>query len=195
MLSTRDQNILSLERRVRYIATQMWLNLPRHLELKDLISEGWIGAMHAVDHWDESRNIKLASFADRRIRGAIIDHLRRIDFATRLARLEYKAAVVLAAKAGTCPPAPLCVFIPLRWVKGFADKTAIAGIKAFEVRAELSARIRLARLTRQEREVIRRSCIEEESSTTLAKDLGLHATRISQIRISAVAKMHNAAAC
>lgn len=51
----------------------------RGIELDDLISAGVIGLIHAVDRFDEARRLKLKTFAEHRIRGALLDYLRQID--------------------------------------------------------------------------------------------------------------------
>ena len=71
---------------VRYvvpIARKMASRLPSHLSVEDLIQEGVAGLLEALNRFDPSQGIELKTFAASRIRGAIIDALRRDDVASR----------------------------------------------------------------------------------------------------------------
>jgi RNA polymerase sigma factor for flagellar operon FliA len=81
--------------------------LPAEVEVDDLISVGMIGMMEAIDTFDVDRNIKFETFCTQRIRGAIIDELRSLDWVPRLVRARAgkvdKARRVLEAKIGRPP--------------------------------------------------------------------------------------------
>ncbi len=82
----RDELILSLVPLVKNIATKIHSTLPAGVELDDLVSSGIVGLIEAVDRFDENYGVKIESFASLRIRGAILDYLRRMDFLPRSAR-------------------------------------------------------------------------------------------------------------
>jgi len=71
---------------VKYTAERVRTKLPDEVELDDLISAGIFGLMDAVDGFDLSRGVKFETYCSQRIRGAILDHLRSLDWLPRLAR-------------------------------------------------------------------------------------------------------------
>jgi len=71
---------------VKYIAERMIANLPKSVDLDDLIQEGTFGLMDAINKFDPDRGIKFKTYCSTRIRGAILDSLRSQDWAPRLAR-------------------------------------------------------------------------------------------------------------
>ncbi|MGI6649843.1 MAG: FliA/WhiG family RNA polymerase sigma factor [Bacillota bacterium] len=73
----RHQIILNYLPLVRYIAGRLAVNLPVYLGREDLISYGVLGLIEAVDRFDCQRNIKFETYAVARIRGAILDGLRK----------------------------------------------------------------------------------------------------------------------
>jgi RNA polymerase sigma factor for flagellar operon FliA len=62
------------------------LRLPPHIELDDLISSGMVGLLDALDRFDGSRGIKFKTYAEFRIRGAMLDYLREMDWFPRSVR-------------------------------------------------------------------------------------------------------------
>jgi RNA polymerase sigma factor FliA len=87
--TARDQLILHYSPLVKYVAGRVAVGLPANIEQADLISYGIFGLIDAIDKYDRSRNIKFETYAISRIRGAIIDELRAIDWVPRSVR--YKA--------------------------------------------------------------------------------------------------------
>lgn len=84
---TREQQILDRLPQVKMLAMKTLRRLPANsVPLDDLISAGTIGLIAAVDHFDPARNIKLNTYAEYKIRGAIADSLRKLDPQTREAR-------------------------------------------------------------------------------------------------------------
>lgn len=75
---------------VRRIATRMARSLPAHVSLDDLIGAGTLGLLDAVDRYDPSKADRFETFAEFRIKGAILDELRRYDLMARNARLTAK---------------------------------------------------------------------------------------------------------
>jgi RNA polymerase sigma factor FliA len=71
---------------VKGIANKIASRLPPSISIDDLISAGIIGLMDAVNKWDPSRETKLRTYADFRIRGAILDELRAQDWVPRSVR-------------------------------------------------------------------------------------------------------------
>jgi RNA polymerase sigma factor FliA len=75
---------------VRLIARRIQERLPESVTLEDLISTGVIGLIAAIDHFDPAHNVKLKTYAEYKIRGAILDSLRGLDWAPRQKRRRAK---------------------------------------------------------------------------------------------------------
>jgi RNA polymerase sigma factor for flagellar operon FliA len=71
---------------VKYVAGRMSSGLPAHVEEADLISYGLIGLIGAIERFDPGREIKFETYAITRIKGAIIDELRALDWVPRSVR-------------------------------------------------------------------------------------------------------------
>ena len=82
----RDQLISDYAPLIRFIAQRIALRLPPNIDLDDLISSGIIGLMDAIDKYDPSRDNKFRTYAEFRIRGAILDELRSQDWVPRSVR-------------------------------------------------------------------------------------------------------------
>ena len=95
--SARDRLILHYSPLVKYVAGRVAVGLPANIEQADLISYGIFGLIDAIDKFDRARNIKFETYAISRIRGAIIDELRAIDWVPRSVR--FKAREVEKAYA------------------------------------------------------------------------------------------------
>jgi RNA polymerase sigma factor FliA len=86
----RERLILEHLPQVRLIARRIHSRLPENVSLDDLISTGVVGLIAAVDHFDASLNIQLKTYAEHRIRGAILDSLRDMDWAPKKKRQRAK---------------------------------------------------------------------------------------------------------
>jgi RNA polymerase sigma factor for flagellar operon FliA len=86
----REQLILQHLAQVRLIARRIHDRLPESVSLDDLISTGVIGLIAAIDRFDPSQNVKLKTYAEYKIRGAILDSLRGLDWAPRQQRKRAK---------------------------------------------------------------------------------------------------------
>jgi RNA polymerase sigma factor for flagellar operon FliA len=71
---------------VKYVAGRMSSGLPAHVEEADLISYGLVGLISAIERFDPAREIKFETYAITRIKGAIIDELRSMDWVPRSVR-------------------------------------------------------------------------------------------------------------
>ncbi len=71
---------------VKIIAHQVAMNLPPHIEVDDLISAGTVGLLEAIDRFDKSKGVQFNTYASIRVRGAIMDELRSLDWMTRSMR-------------------------------------------------------------------------------------------------------------
>lgn len=71
---------------VKYLAARVSAKLPPSIEVDDLVGAGMLGLIDAAEKFDPSRGIRFRTYAERRIRGAILDHLRSLDWAPRSLR-------------------------------------------------------------------------------------------------------------
>ncbi len=71
---------------VRYLAARIAARLPSSVELEDLVHDGIVGLLHAIAKYDPRRGVRFRTYAEARIRGAILDGLRQRDWRSRGAR-------------------------------------------------------------------------------------------------------------
>jgi RNA polymerase sigma factor FliA len=81
-----DELVMQELSQVYYIAARIRDRLPQHVDLEDLVSAGVIGLIEASRSFDRSKEAQFKTFAKFRIRGAILDSLREIDWGSRLMR-------------------------------------------------------------------------------------------------------------
>src|SRR5437868_149232 len=93
----RERLILHYSPLVKYVAGRVGVGLPPNIEQADLVSYGIFGLIDAIEKFDLERAIKFETYAISRIKGAIIDELRAIDWIPRSVR--YKAREVEKAYA------------------------------------------------------------------------------------------------
>jgi RNA polymerase sigma factor FliA len=87
----RDQLLLEHLPTVRYLARRIHERLPQHVELDDLISAGVVGLIDAFSKFDHTKQVQFKSYAQFRIRGAILDSLRTLDWSPRELRRKGRA--------------------------------------------------------------------------------------------------------
>jgi len=95
---------------VRFLARRIHERLPQHVEIEDLVSAGVVGLMDAFAKFDPDKNVQFRSYAQFRIRGAILDSLRTLDWSPRELRRKGRAVEeaiwVLTARLGRAPGEP-----------------------------------------------------------------------------------------
>lgn len=88
--SVRDELVKQYLPLVKYIAGRITGNLPSAMSWDDLFHSGVVGLIEAVDRYDPDKNVKFKTFAYPRIRGAMIDELRRVEWGPRSLRESHK---------------------------------------------------------------------------------------------------------
>jgi len=92
---------------VRFLARRIHERLPQHVDIEDLVSAGVVGLMDALTKFDPGKKVQFRSYAQFRIRGAILDSLRTLDWSPRDLRRKGRAAEeairVLTARLGRSP--------------------------------------------------------------------------------------------
>ncbi|MHC5114992.1 MAG: sigma-70 family RNA polymerase sigma factor [Planctomycetota bacterium] len=90
-LAARNRLVAHLMRtHVRPIAARIHAGLPSQVDLDDLVQQGYLGLIDAMDRYELDREVRFETFSRRRIYGAIQDYLRAIDPVPRLTRTRYK---------------------------------------------------------------------------------------------------------
>src|SRR3989338_151278 len=82
----REEIILKYLYLVKYVAGRVAIGLPPNVEFNDLVSYGILGLFDAINKYDVSQGNKFETYAVSRIRGSIMDELRKLDWAPRLLR-------------------------------------------------------------------------------------------------------------
>jgi RNA polymerase sigma factor for flagellar operon FliA len=95
----RERLILEHLPQVRLIARRIHDRLPENVSLDDLVSTGIVGLISAIDNFDAAHNVKLKTYAEYKIRGAILDSLRGLDWAPRQKRKKAKQIEAAIASA------------------------------------------------------------------------------------------------
>ena len=212
---------------VRWVATRIHEKLPDATCLEDLISIGIVGLINAIDNFDPQFNVKLKTYAEHKIRGAILDSLRGLDGipAHKRKNLKQMQAAVgvleqrlqrapseeeIAAHLGISLQAYQDALLELRGVSlgsldstthdddsrslinFIADPEENSPVRQLE-RSELQKLIAegLKKMPRVEGMVLDLYYRQELGIREIAPILGLHITRVSQIKAQAVLRLRN----
>lgn len=104
----RERIILNHLPQVKLIASRIHERLPPSVSLEDLVSAGIVGLIMAIDNFNPQLNVKLKTYAEYKIRGAILDSLRDLDWAPRNKRRKAKlieAGILMAERKHNRTPA------------------------------------------------------------------------------------------
>src|SRR3954465_1210871 len=85
-IQARERLVVAYSPLVKYVSGRMASGLPAHVEEADLISYGLVGLISAIERFELEREIKFETYAITRIKGAIIDELRSLDWVPRSVR-------------------------------------------------------------------------------------------------------------
>ncbi|NLM14038.1 MAG: FliA/WhiG family RNA polymerase sigma factor [Epulopiscium sp.] len=88
--SLKEKLIIEYAPLVKYVAGRLNIYLGQNVEYEDLISYGIFGLIDAIDKFDLSKGVKFETYASLRIRGAILDSIRKLDWVPRTLRQKYK---------------------------------------------------------------------------------------------------------
>lgn len=95
----RERFVLAHAPLVRYVAQRIVARLPSSVEVADLVNDGLVGLIEALERFDPSRGVRFSTFAEARVRGAILDALREQDSAPRALRRQLRALDSAALRA------------------------------------------------------------------------------------------------
>lgn len=107
---SREKMLMEQLPQVRYIARRIHERLPQHVPLEDLVHSGVLGLIDALNKFDACKHVQFASYEKHRIRGAILDSLRELDWSPRelrrKARMVDQAMAKLAGELGRAATEP-----------------------------------------------------------------------------------------
>src|ERR1035437_4565354 len=90
-IDERNEFVMRELPQVYYIAARISERLPKHVDTEDLVQTGVLGLLDAYRNYDSSKNAQFSTFAKFRIRGAILDSLRQLDWGSRTLRRKGRA--------------------------------------------------------------------------------------------------------
>ncbi|MER5641578.1 RNA polymerase sigma factor WhiG [Kitasatospora sp. NPDC002227] len=135
----REQLILHYSPLVKYVAGRVGVGLPTNVEQADFVSSGIFGLIDAIEKFDIDRAIKFETYAISRIRGAIIDELRALDWIPRSVRQKAKAVertyATLEARLRRTPHEPEVAAemgIPLEDLHAIFSQLSLANVVALD---------------------------------------------------------------
>jgi RNA polymerase sigma factor FliA len=221
----RERLILEHLASVRWLALRIHEKIGGAVSLEDLISAGTIGLIHAVDAFDPNCNVKLKTYAEHRIRGAILDSIRGLDGipAHKRKRLkEIESAILtveqrvqraptedeVATELNMSLSAYQDALAELRAVSlgsldevadGFSESKLLRFIAQDEEsqpsrileRAELQKVLEegINKMPKQEKTILSLYYKEQQNLQEIAEILGLHTTRVCQLKSQAVLRL------
>lgn len=94
----RERLVLTFAPLCKYVAGRMGSTLPSYIDVEDLTSYGLEGLMDAIDRYEPERGVKFETFAITRIRGAMIDELRALDWAPRALRQSQRQLIRISGE-------------------------------------------------------------------------------------------------
>jgi RNA polymerase sigma factor FliA len=223
----RDALVLQYLPLVRMIAKRIHGRCPPNVTLDDLVSTGVVGLLEAIDRFDPSFNVQLQTYAERRIRGAILDGMREMDWVPRETRKRARLieSAIHAAKQGlsrepseeeiaaelSISPDDYRAWLnsiqslemrPLESVGADGQEANLLQFVADEEddwpsnlleRSELERVLATAieRMPKLERTILNFYYYEELSLAEIARIVGLHLSRIAQLRVQAVLRLRS----
>ncbi len=226
----RERLIVEHLPQVRLIARKIHERLPATILFEDLISAGAVGLISAIDNYDPRQNVRLKTYAEFRIRGAILDSLREGDWAPRLKRRLAREMEDAVAKAehrlGRAPEeaeiaAELCMSVEV-YRQRLGDLAALdigeleysqddyerpSLVRYISARDEDSPAVLLEKaelerliskaidcIPKPERLILSLYFYEELTLKEIGEVMGLHFTRVSQLKSQAILRLRNAIA-
>jgi RNA polymerase sigma factor FliA len=106
-MALRNRLVLQYSPLVKYVAGRLRTRMPDTVEQDDLVSDGVLGLIDAIERFEPARGLSFQTFAVPRIRGAIIDGMRSMDFVPRSVRdklrLVHRARMALEERLGRAP--------------------------------------------------------------------------------------------
>lgn len=209
MTTSRETLILDHMPQVRFVAQGIRSRLPPCVLLEDLVHSGVLGLLDAVDKFNPKKHVLLRSYAAFRIRGAILDSLREMDWGPRALRSQGRrleeARTRLRSKLGRdANQSELAaeMGLPLRRFYALlqdlhgveltsAEPEDLVSQESFSLNLERRERLEQAveQLPESERRALKLYYFQELTMTEVGEQLGVGESRVSQIHSSALARL------
>lgn len=175
----REELILGLAAQVKILARRYFRSVPfpSTVEREDMLAEAWIGAILAVDGFDPGLGLSLRTYAERRIRGRILDYLRRMDLVTRKERRKIKGGEAAA---------PVIISV-LDF--DLTDDQALQDLGRFEAELDVGRLLERAELSDRHQLVLRQRYWTSGLDRELARQLGVTESRVSQLHTQAIRRL------
>jgi RNA polymerase sigma factor for flagellar operon FliA len=203
----KDKLVLEHTALIRYIVNRIAVRLPSHIDLDDLHNTGVIGLMDAIDKYDPDKNCKFKTYAEFRVKGAILDQLRSLDWVPRSIRQKSRrleqAYFELEQRLGLNQVRGISM-VNLDELRSGGDmEQPLAGDIFEDVKAEnpfLSLKSRelrqavaecIANLPEKERLVISLYYYEDLNMKEIGSVLGITESRVCQIHTKAVGRLRS----
>lgn len=138
----RDKLIMDHVPLLKHIVGRMFFDVPGAVERDDLFGFGMIGLIAAADSWDRSRGIAFSTYAYPKIRGAILDELRRMDFLPRGRRervRQVESAIDRLEQERGQKPAPEEIASVLGWTVDEVDEVFVTASAAIKTSLDVSS--------------------------------------------------------
>ena len=216
-MSTPEELVESCITLVHHLARQ-YTSQNSSISLEDLVSEGYVGLVQASHKFEAGRGVKFSTFATTRIRGAMMDSLRRDRPLSRpMAEKIAKVASLtehMAAKAGREPtqaevarnlhltPSKASEVMRMRSLRltsldaqseelhhEFADDEDSPEEQAIQTVLKQELRGHVARLMPRDRDIINRIYWKRQRHSQVADDLGISESRVSQLQTRALSRL------
>jgi RNA polymerase sigma factor FliA len=218
-MSTPEELVESCVTLVHHLARQ-YASQNARISLEDLVSEGYVGLVQASKKFDGTRGVKFSTFATTRIRGAMMDSLRRArplsrPMAEKIAKVS-SLSEHMAAKDGREPtqaevacklnlsPAKASEVMRMRALRltsldlqteemhhEFADDDDTPEEQAIQTVLQQELRGHVARLMPRDRDIIHRIYWLRQKHNRVAEDLGISESRVSQLQTRALSRLRD----
>jgi RNA polymerase sigma factor for flagellar operon FliA len=173
----RERLVVAYSPLVKYVSGRMASGLPAHVDEADLISYGLGGLINAIERFELEREIKFETYAITRIKGAIIDELRSLDWVPRSVRARARAIENANRKLeGQLQRAPTD-----------EEMAAELGMEVTEFKDRVADAI--ARLPEREKLVVALYYYENLTLREIGEVLGVTESRVSQLHTKAVLRL------
>jgi RNA polymerase sigma factor FliA len=196
----RERLVVAYSPLVKYVAGRTAAGLPPHVEEADLISYGLVGLISAIERFDLSREIKFETYAIMRIKGAIIDELRSMDWVPRSVRARAREVERANVKLENSSMVALDELWSVSDSSGdqvslmdtIEDPGAPDPARALDV-GDLKDRIAgsIAKLPEREKLVIALYYYENLTLREIGEVLGVTESRVSQMHTKAVLRLRS----
>ena len=186
-LTAREAAIIQHISHVQVMAKQLRLRLPPCITFDDLVGAGTIGLIQAVDRFQASRGLQFGTYARHRIRGAMLDFLRKEDPLSRTERRRIRGAEATNCAAGekTASATISLEWLPARELR----KVPRAGCPASQIADRADLRRARHVLSARENRVISLLYELDWKNRDVARELGVNESRVSQIKRVALGKL------